>query len=110
MDKIVLPRTGESTVAFEGERILFESAEVGCAHFEFHGYISHSPVKCCVMSIRERRLCGDTRDVAMFDDRASLEKGLAAVKGALTAFKAIHDATLAPDGVGDCTNCPRGRK
>lgn len=110
MAKIILPRTGEPTVAFEGKRILFESAEVGCAHFEFHGYVSHAPVKCFVMAVRERRRCLDTRDVAVFDDRASLDAALAASKGVLTAFNLAYDLASGGEGFPQCATCPRGGK
>lgn len=111
MAKIILQRTGEPTVAFEGKRILFESVEVGCAHFEFHGYVAHAPVKCYVIALREQRYCQDTRDVAVFDDRASFEKGLVAAKGLLAVFQIAH-ATVASggDGIEQCTTCPRGGK
>ena len=111
MDKIVLPRTGEPAVEFEGKRILFEAADVGCAHFEFHGYVAHSPVSCYVIALRERRRCQDTRDVAVFDDRASFEKGLAAAKGVLAAFQIAYTvASAGGDGIEQCATCPRGGK
>jgi len=110
MGRIILHRTGERSVAFEGKRILFEAADVGCAHFEFHGYVAHSPVNCFVMAIHERRQCGDTRDVAVFDDQASLEKGLAAARGGLSALKMVFDLASGADKVLDCETCPRARR
>jgi len=108
MAKIILQRTGEPTVSFEGKRILFESTEVGCAHFEFHGYRATAPVECFVLSFRENRRCRETRDVAVFDDRASLEKGLATAKGGLAALSMLLDLTSGGDIVFECTTCPWG--
>jgi len=110
MGRIILERTGEPAVAFEGKRILFEAVELGCAHFDFHGYVAHSPIKCYVLSVHERRRCVATRDVAVFDDLASLEKGLAAAKGGLAAIGMAFDIASGGDNAFQCETCPRGRR
>jgi hypothetical protein len=107
MERFVLERTGEKSVAFYGERILFETEYVACSHFEFDGYISLAPVKCYVLAIRERRLCSDTKDVSVFDDRENFQKALTAGLGTLALFRIAHAITPFIESP-RCASCPRG--
>lgn len=107
MERFVLERTGEKGVAFHGERILFETEDVACSHFEFNGYISLTPVKCYVQAIRERRLCSDTRDVSVFDDRENFQKALTSGLGTLALFKIAHAITPLIESP-RYASCPRG--
>ncbi|EFL50930.1 hypothetical protein DesfrDRAFT_2302 [Solidesulfovibrio fructosivorans JJ]] len=107
MKRFVLERTGKESVAFHGERILFETVDVACSHFELHGYVSLTPVNCYVLAIRERRLCSDTRDVCVFDDKEHFEKALTAGVGTLELFKIAHATTPLIESP-KCASCPRG--
>ena len=110
MGQIVLQRTGKPAVAFNGKRILFEASTIGCSSFEFHAYVSRSPIKCHVLSIREKSLCRDQQDVTVFDDWESLEKALAAARGMTAMFRVVLKLTMGPEGSQQCAICHRGGK
>lgn len=107
MERFVLERTGKESVAFLGERLLFETEDVACSNFEFHGYISHDPIECYVLAVKERRLCGDISDVFVFDDREHYEKAVIAGSGTLALFRIAHAVTPCFQSP-ECASCPRG--